>query len=99
VNGARLSGISQRGGASCSKVSGFPPDLGGSGDPQVGYPQARRRAAQVPHARLSQPAPQTRDRADFVRFTRYVHNVLVPAGEDVLFDLPARGRGVSEEAS
>ena len=87
------------GGAACSKVSGFAPGFGGSGDPLVVYPQARRRAAQVPHARLSQPAPQTRDRADFVRFTPYVHNVLVPAGGDVLFDLPARGRGVSEEAS
>ena len=87
------------GGAACSKVSGFAPGFGGSGDPLVVYPQARRRAAQVPHARLSQPAPQTRDRANLVRFTPYVHNVLVPAGGDVLFDLPARGRGVSEEAS
>ena len=80
-------------------MSGFPPGLGGSGDPQVGYPQVRRAAAPGPHARLSQPAPQTRNRADFVRFIPYVHNVLVPAGEDVPIDLPARGRGVSEEAS
>ncbi len=72
---------------------------GGSGDPRVGYPQVCRIAVHSPHSPHESHAPQERGRAIFARFDVYVHNVTVPAGEDVSIDLPARGRGVSEEAS
>ena len=100
MNGACLSGISQHG--ELPQAVSRPSQQRASGDrglKMVSYPQVRRTPAQGPWSPLSEPAPHTRGRANFARFRVYVHNMSVPAGEDVSIDLPARGRGVSEEAS